>query len=87
MGSISESLVATAIGLVVAIPAVAAFNYFQRRIRATLANSDALRHILLAYAKGEAASGNPAQAGTRRAPLVREASENFGMQPTGSLPS
>ena len=51
MGAIAEALVATAIGLVVAIPAVAAYNYFQRRIRATLANSDALTHILLAYAK------------------------------------
>jgi len=51
MGAIAEALVATAIGLVVAIPAVAAYNYFQRRIRSTLANSDALTHILLAYAK------------------------------------
>lgn len=53
MGAIAEALVATAIGLVVAIPAVAAFNYFQRRIRGTLANSEALTHLLLAYAKGE----------------------------------
>ncbi|HEY3666282.1 MAG TPA: MotA/TolQ/ExbB proton channel family protein [Polyangiaceae bacterium] len=51
MGAIAEALVATAIGLIVAIPAVAAYNYFQRRIRSTLANSDALTHILLAYAK------------------------------------
>ncbi|MEI9949821.1 MAG: MotA/TolQ/ExbB proton channel family protein [Pseudomonadota bacterium] len=83
MGSISESLVATAIGLVVAIPAVAAFNYFQRRIRSTLANSDALTHILLAYAKGEAALPGGAQsshAAARRAPSVREQSETFSMQ-------
>ena len=83
MGSISESLVATAIGLVVAIPAVAAFNYFQRRIRATLANSDALTHILLAYAKGEAAlpsGGQASHSGSRRAGSGREPSETFGMQ-------
>jgi len=87
MGSISESLVATAIGLVVAIPAVAAFNYFQRRIRATLANSDALTHILLAYAKGEAAASGGERSGTRRAPSVREPSEPFGMQRISTLPS
>ena len=83
MGSISESLVATAIGLVVAIPAVAAFNYFQRRIRATLASSEALTHILLAYAKGEAAQssgGEPSRSDARGAASVREASETFGMQ-------
>jgi len=87
MGSISESLVATAIGLVVAIPAVAAFNYFQRRIRATLANSDALTHILLAYAKGEAAASGGERSGTVRAPSVREPSETFGMQRISTLPS
>ncbi len=54
MGAISEALVATAIGLAVAIPAVAAFNYFQRRIKATLGNADALTHILLAYTKSGA---------------------------------
>jgi biopolymer transport protein ExbB len=43
--------VATAIGLGVAIPAVAAFNYFQRRIKTTLGNAEALRHIVLSYLK------------------------------------
>lgn len=57
MGAIAEALVATAIGLVVAIPAVAAFNFFQRRIRSTVANSEALTHILLAHAKGERTAG------------------------------
>jgi biopolymer transport protein ExbB len=89
MGSIAEALVATAIGLVVAIPAVAAFNYFQRRIRATLANSDALTHILLAYAKGEAllsGGGQPSHTGARRAVAEREPSETFSMQRISSLP-
>jgi biopolymer transport protein ExbB len=52
MGAISEALVATAIGLAVAIPAVAAFNYFQRRVRSTLGNAEALEHILLSHLKG-----------------------------------
>jgi len=89
MGAIAEALVATAIGLVVAIPAVAAFNYFQRRIRSTLANSDALTHILLAYAKGEAAlhgGGQSSYTGPRRAASVREPSETYGMQRTSTLP-
>ena len=51
MGAIAEALVATAIGLVVAIPAVAAFNAFQRRIKGTLGNAEALRHIVLSYVK------------------------------------
>jgi len=56
MGAIAEALVATAIGIAVAIPAVAAFNYFQRRIRTTLGNAEALEHILLSYLEG----GGPA---------------------------
>ncbi|MEY4550217.1 MAG: hypothetical protein RL685_6412 [Pseudomonadota bacterium] len=52
MGAISEALVATAIGLAVAIPAVAAFNYFQRRIRTILSTAEALEHILLSYLQG-----------------------------------
>ena len=51
MGAIAEALVATAIGLAVAIPAVAAFNYFQRRIKSTLGNAEALRHIVLSHLK------------------------------------
>ena len=51
MTNISEALVATAVGLLVAIPAVAAFNWFQRVVKATLANTDALSHVLLAHLK------------------------------------
>jgi len=90
MGAIAEALVATAIGLTVAIPAVAAFNYFQRRIRATLSNSDALTHILLAYAKGQPTSNDGDQSGgARRAssPQIREHAENFGVQRISSQPA
>ena len=89
MGAIAEALVATAIGLVVAIPAVAAYNYFQRRIRATLANSDALTHILLAYAKGERASspgGGVQEPARRHVPEAHEAAEPFSVQRISSLP-
>jgi biopolymer transport protein ExbB len=51
MTNISEALVATAVGLLVAIPAVAAFNWFQRIVRTTLSNTEALSHVLLAHLK------------------------------------
>jgi biopolymer transport protein ExbB len=37
---ISEALVATALGLFIAIPAVVAYNYFSRAIRKTLVNAE-----------------------------------------------
>lgn len=65
MGAIAEALVATAIGLVVAIPAVAAFNAFQRRIKTVLGNAEALRHIVLSYVKA-APQGGQASGGSRQ---------------------
>jgi biopolymer transport protein ExbB len=53
MTEVGEALVATAIGIVVAIPAVAFFNFFQRIIRARLAQAEALSHDLLAHLRAE----------------------------------
>jgi biopolymer transport protein ExbB len=53
MGTIAEALVATAVGLVVAIPAVAVFNYFQGRVNAALADAETLGHVLLAHLRAE----------------------------------
>ncbi|MDB4968663.1 MAG: MotA/TolQ/ExbB proton channel [Myxococcales bacterium] len=53
MAGISEALVATALGLLVAIPAVVGYNIFNRRVRQTIANTDALAHVVLAQLKGE----------------------------------
>jgi biopolymer transport protein ExbB len=58
MASISEALVATAVGLLVALPAVVGFNYFNRRVRGVIANSDALAHVVLAQLKGEGESAH-----------------------------
>jgi len=44
--------VATAVGLVVAIPAVAMYNLYQRISRSILANTDALSHVLLSIPGG-----------------------------------
>jgi biopolymer transport protein ExbB len=49
MASIAEALVVTAIGLVVAIPAVALFNYFQGRLAASLSSAETLGHVLLSH--------------------------------------
>jgi biopolymer transport protein ExbB len=57
MTSIAEALVATAIGLLVAIPAVAAYNAFQRLTKSTLANTEVLSRILLAHLKAENVPG------------------------------
>lgn len=51
MLGISKALVATAIGLLVAIPAVIAYNYFQKQVKATLQNVESVRDLCLAYAK------------------------------------
>jgi len=53
MAGISEALVSTAIGLMVAIPAVIAFNFFQRRVRAHVTNADTLAHVILAELRAE----------------------------------
>jgi len=57
MTEVGEALVATAIGLLVALPAVAFFNFFQRLIRYRLTWADALGRDLLAYLKGSGHSG------------------------------
>lgn len=51
MAGIAEALIATAVGLLVALPAVAVYNLFQRTVRKQLAASDAISRVLLAHAK------------------------------------
>jgi biopolymer transport protein ExbB len=53
MSTIAEALVATAVGLLVAIPAVAVFNYFQGRVNSALADAETLGHVLLAHLRAE----------------------------------
>ena len=49
MSSIAEALVATAVGIAVALPAVAAYNYFQRKIASLLSGTDVVSNLVLAY--------------------------------------
>ncbi|OGQ91144.1 MAG: hypothetical protein A2289_01075 [Deltaproteobacteria bacterium RIFOXYA12_FULL_58_15] len=51
MAGIAEALIATAVGLLVALPAVALFNYFQRLIRTQVVASEAMTRVVLAHAK------------------------------------
>lgn len=48
MGGIAEALVATAVGLMVAIPAVVAYNFFQQRSKRILAIIDEIGNLLIA---------------------------------------
>ena len=55
MAAIAEALIATAIGLLVAIPAVAMFNLFMRMSKSILANTEALTRVLLSHLTAEGA--------------------------------
>jgi biopolymer transport protein ExbB len=49
MASIAEALVATAVGILVALPAVAAYNYLQRQVVSLLSGAEVLTNLVLAY--------------------------------------
>ena len=53
MAGVSEALVATAVGLMVAIPAVMAYNYYQRKVKEAVTQMEAASKILLVYMKSE----------------------------------
>ncbi len=81
MSSISEALVATAVGIAIAIPAVAANNFFQRQTKNILANTEALTKVLLAHMKaipawegamGGGTSGDDDDAAPRRAKTTKK---------------
>jgi biopolymer transport protein ExbB len=61
MSGISEALISTAVGLLVALPAVAAFNYFQRALKTRAAAAEGLGGELIAHIV------SPAQAFSRKA--------------------
>ena len=64
-GDLSRALVATAVGILVAIPAVVAFNLFQRRVKGEVGRTDALAHIILSQLHG--GSGGRAGSGEEKA--------------------
>jgi biopolymer transport protein ExbB len=58
MAGVFEALVATAVGLMVAIPAVMGYNYFQRRVRASVGKVDAMAHLVLSELQGGGSSSD-----------------------------
>jgi len=70
MTGISEALVATAVGLAVAIPAVVAFNAFNRWLKTMTARTETLGHALVGQLRAQEGSG---RAGLRSSELpIRE---------------
>lgn len=49
MLSLAEALILTAVGLIVAIPAVVGFNYFSRKARAVMSDLSAVKDLYIAY--------------------------------------
>ena len=49
MFSLAEALILTAVGLMVAIPAVVGFNYFNRTIKLLITEATALKDLFIAY--------------------------------------
>jgi biopolymer transport protein ExbB len=77
MGTIAEALVATAVGLLVAIPAVLAFNALTARVNELLSDAETLGHVLLAHLRGEE-SGKLLGHGAGRGARKRVASAALG---------
>ncbi len=53
MAGIAEALVATGVGLMVALPAVAAYNGFTRRVETEVSHAQATAHAVLAFIKAK----------------------------------
>ncbi len=58
MAGISEALIATAVGLLVAIPAVIAFNAFMGQVKTIMSNAELLEKTLLSQLKSENQKGS-----------------------------
>ena len=51
MVGISKALVATAVGLIVAIPAITAYNFLQRQLKMIFHHLESMKETLLSFAK------------------------------------
>lgn len=51
MVGISKALVATAVGLIVAIPAITAYNFLQKKLKMTFHHLESMKETLLSFAK------------------------------------
>jgi biopolymer transport protein ExbB/biopolymer transport protein TolQ len=85
MSGIAEALVATGVGLFVALPAVVAYNVIQKRIGDIEANTQSLTKLLTAYIKTAEALGTPvrppSEAPSAQLPELRAASDGGAADP------
>ena len=63
MGAIAEALVATGVGLLVAIPAIIFFNVLKVRIKASVSSTGLLVDTMVAYLRSETPIADPSKAG------------------------
>lgn len=90
MAGVFESLIATAFGLCVAIPAVMSYNYFSRRVKGTMDQVEALSHEVLAHqTHGDkpAQQARTAQPGQRTAAHAGAAHAGAAQAPAVKVPS
>lgn len=59
MAGIAEALVATGVGLLVALPAIAAYNAFVRHVETATAGAEATAHQILAHFKSTRVNSRP----------------------------
>ena len=63
MGAIAEALVATGVGLLVAIPAIIFFNVLKGRIKSSVSSTGLLVDTMVAYLRSETRVTDPGKAG------------------------
>ncbi|MCD6498548.1 MAG: MotA/TolQ/ExbB proton channel family protein [Deltaproteobacteria bacterium] len=63
MADIGQALVATGVGLIVAIPAVVAHNVLQRKVRQVMGRTEAVGHVVMAYLRSEGGKGQKSSGG------------------------
>jgi biopolymer transport protein ExbB/TolQ len=75
---IAEALASTAVGLLVAIPAVIAYNYFTRRLKLVLGGADECAHQVLVLLHGAAHAKDAPAAAAAPAPTKEKESPDGG---------
>jgi biopolymer transport protein ExbB/biopolymer transport protein TolQ len=60
MNGIAEALISTAVGILVAIPAVVAYNIFSKKAQNVEEHVGAIENVVLAHMKGNGGNGAPA---------------------------
>lgn len=75
MGGIAEALIATAVGILVAIPAVIAYNVFQKKCNDVEENTAAMSNQVLALMKSKLATKAPGKSSAKQLPMDDEESD------------